>query len=244
MKRLGLMFLAAGTLAAQVTPTFYVPQVVEGGSWKTIFTIVNLAFTSGRGTIRFFSERGQELPLPVVGQSKSPVSEVTVDVAPRGVVMVETVGRPEVDTIVGWADFQYDISAPLVISCIVKQRVAGRPDYESAVPVRPVSSRVHLVAFDNRAQYATGLAVMNGSQTAAVTVPVLVRDEIGQPVYAGSMSLQPRNHRAFVLADEFPITKGVRGTIEFNPQSEGWFAMIGLRFNPTGPFTTIDPITP
>ncbi len=243
MKRAVLLFLAAGTLVAEVTPTFYVPQVVEGGSWKTIFTVVNLAFTTGRGTIRFFSETGQPLPLPVVGQASSPVSEVTVEIAPRGVAILETAGRANVNTIVAWADFQYDISAPLVISCIVKQQVAGRPDYESAVPVRPVTSRVHLFPFDNRAQYVTGFAVMNGSQVATTTVPVLIRDETGQPVYTGSISLQPRNHRAFVLAEEFPVTKGTRGTIEFNPQ-EGWFATIGLRFNPTGPFTTVDPITP
>ncbi|MFB3829071.1 MAG: hypothetical protein ACE15B_20050 [Bryobacteraceae bacterium] len=244
MKRAALYFLAAGTLLAQGTPTYYVPQVVEGGSWKTIFTIVNLAFTTGRGTIRFFSESGQPLPLPVVGQTGSPVSEVTVDVAPRGVATLETAGRPGVDTLVAWADFQYDVSAPLVISCVVKQQAAGRPDYEAAVPVRPVGSRVHLIPFDNRAQYATGVAVMNGSSTASIGVPVLIRDETGQPIYAGSMSLLPRNHRAFVLAQEFPATRGMRGTIEFNPQSEGWFAAIGLRFNPTGPFTTVDPITP
>jgi len=54
-------------------------------------------------------------------------------------------------------------------------------------------------------------------------------------------------HQAYQMRDVYPETSGIIGTIEFdafdsdsNPQPV--ISAIALRFNPTGPFTTLTPV--
>ena len=58
------------------------------------------------------------------------------------------------------------------------------------------------------------------------------------------LTLAAGAHTAFSLAERYPATAGQRGTIEFAPQPGGFFAVIGLRFNPTGPVTALEIMTP
>ena len=59
-----------------------------------------------------------------------------------------------------------------------------------------------------------------------------------------TLTLPPRRHASFALADQILATRDQSGTVEFDPQFDGWFLVLGLRFNPTGPFTTMQAVTP
>lgn len=73
------------------------------------------------------------------------------------------------------------------------------------------------------------------------------RDENGNILQSTGLVLPPMNHTAFLLADQYPVTAGIRGTVEFQlnnaaTENNGAVFGLGLRFNPTGPFTSIQPI--
>ena len=78
----------------------------------------------------------------------------------------------------------------------------------------------------------------------AIVVDVTVRNENGMVIQTSSLSLPPGGHASFDLSGWLPLSAGQRGTVQFAPQAGGWFAVIGLRFNPTGPITSLEAMVP
>lgn len=245
MRYAALAVLAATQMLADVNSTVYLPHIVDGGSWQTTFVIANLAtLAPGQAIIHLWAGDGAPLAVPFSGVSGgAPVSQVTVNLPPSGVVTLETLGNA-VTTTVGWADMDVQTSGHLAISAVMRQRVAGRPDYEVVVPsMRPATTN-RIFVFDHISALDTGFGMANASRVNAATVNVNIRDDTGQSIRTAVLSLPAGAQASFSLITEFNVTKGKRGTIEFAPQPGGWFTVIGLRFNPTGPFTSLEGMAP
>jgi hypothetical protein len=92
-----------------------------------------------------------------------------------------------------------------------------------------------VIPFDNRNGFATGIALANVDSKP--NSPILTfRDGEGKQILSTTIALGTGEHVAFSLADKYPsLALGV-GTLEIN--SDGVTAL-GLRFNPTGSFTSI-----
>jgi len=111
----------------------------------------------------------------------------------------------------------------------------------------PVETRYanFLLAFDNTNSTATGLAVANAS-THLVNIHVIVRDDTGAQIGTGSMQLAANGHTSFMLASQFPVTAGIRGTIEFDNTPGFAYPMqinvLGIRSPPALTFTTLPPL--
>ncbi|MFB3825829.1 MAG: hypothetical protein ACE15B_03635 [Bryobacteraceae bacterium] len=245
MKYVALAVLAATSLLADVNSTVYVPHIVDGGSWQTTFVIVNLAtLAPGQAIIHLWARDGSALPVSFSGVSGgSPVSQVTVNLPPGGVATLETLGNAA-NTTIGWADMDVQTSGHMAISAVMRQRVAGRPDYEVVVPSMRTATTSKVFVFDHISSAATGFGMANASRLNAAAVDVTIRDETGRSIQTAVLNLPAGAQTSFSLADQFPVTAGKRGTIEFAPQPGGWFNIIGLRFNPTGPFTSVEGLAP
>jgi hypothetical protein len=94
------------------------------------------------------------------------------------------------------------------------------------------------LAFDNTSSIATGVAVANLGAV-PVNIPVLIRDNTGAQIGSANLSLPANGHAAFVLTDKFASTANQTGTIEFDTPPNGQITVLGLRFPPSGKFTTI-----
>src|SRR5574340_893092 len=103
MRYAALAVLAATQMLADVNSTVYLPHIVDGGSWQTTFVIANLAtLAPGQAIIHLWAGDGAPLAVPFSGVSGgAPVSQVTVNLPPSGVVTLETLGNA-VTTTVGW----------------------------------------------------------------------------------------------------------------------------------------------
>jgi hypothetical protein len=74
-----------------------------------------------------------------------------------------------------------------------------------------------------------------------------IRDGSGNILQTTGLVLAPMNHIAFLLADEYPVTAGIQGTVEFQlnnaaTENNGVLFGLGLRFDPIGSFTSIQPM--
>ena len=103
-----------------------------------------------------------------------------------------------------------------------------------------------LLAFDNANGTATGVAVANAS-TQMVNVPVTLRDGTGTQIGTGSIPLAANGHSSFMLASQFPVTAGIRGTVEFDTPGFGsatpaQISVLGIRSPPALTFTTLPPL--
>lgn len=248
MKRLFLLLVFATLLPADAVYTLYVPQIADGGGWKTIFTIVNLSNKNeGLGTLRFHAEDGSALSLPVSGIPGGAASQIPIDLPPNGALVLETSGTRAVTT-VGWAELN-DQSVPsaLALTAIYRARSNQIADYEASVLALPVASKPLVFSFDNTvaasgARFATGFGLINASSIFDATVAVAIRDESGQILASDTLTLKSLNHMAFSLGDRYPVTGGRRGTVLFTPDANIWLDVMALRFNPTGPFTSLVPL--
>lgn len=99
-----------------------------------------------------------------------------------------------------------------------------------------------VIAFDNTAGTATGIAVNNVSAQAA-NVTVVIRDDSGNQVGTDTLTLTANGHTAFTMGvTKYPATAGVRGTIEFVVPAGGNIGVLGIRTPPRLTFTTLPPL--
>jgi len=119
---------------------------------------------------------------------------------------------------------------------IFRQRVSGRPDFEAASPlVGNIGSRF-LLPFDNTQAFITGIALVNPSDR-QVNVQVSIRDENGVVLATPFVLLPAFGQTAFALPDRFSAAANRRGVIEVSCATG--VSGLGLRFNPSGAFTSL-----
>jgi hypothetical protein len=214
-----------------------IPQIADGGNWKTTIILVNLnPGAESRYKILFHGDDGSDKPFPLVGLgSRSTVSGV---IQPRGSVTFETTAVSATLN-QGWAELDLLGTDEVGIMAVFgTQGIPGRPDYEATVIGETGIQYDGIIAFDNSGGFVTSMAVLNPNAFATSTVPVRIYDQVGTLLREETMSLQAGRKVAFATTDRWPETRGKRGTIHFDGSLTSW-AVLGLRFHPGGAFTTV-----
>jgi hypothetical protein len=226
--------LAVGS-SGGLTVSGSMAQIASAGNWTTTFTLINNGTTTATAQLNFFGDTGTPLLLPLIFPQTSsapstPVSTLTRTIAPGATLLVATTGPSTQMTQVGWAQLlsNGDVSGFAVF---------GQNQQEAVVPLETRNLGSYIVAFDNTSNFTTGVAVANIA-TAAASVPVIVRDDNGVVLQSTTISLPAQGHNAFDISVGLPVTDGRRGTLEFQTPSGGQISVLGLRFNPTGSFST------
>ena len=98
-----------------------------------------------------------------------------------------------------------------------------------------------MLPFDNSQTFVTAAAVANQDPTQAGTVAVTVRDQNGSVLGNSTISPATLGRQAFTFPAQFPMTSGLQGVAEFTSPNVDLSAL-GLRFNPLGSFTSIQPM--
>jgi hypothetical protein len=211
-----------------------VPHLADGETWKTRFTIVNGSTASALAAqVRFYSSAGAPLALDLVEAGR--VSTLNRNIAAGGSTVIETNGtNPALS--VGWAEI---LTTTGTVSgfAVFRQRVPGRPDFEAASPGVTVDALEVVFSFDNIEAFVTSLAMANPTPDAA-NVTAIFRSESGATVHQENFAIPARGHTSFETTNRFPLSRNLRGSVSFSV-SGGRLAPLGLRFNPTGPFTSV-----
>jgi hypothetical protein len=247
-----LLYLAIAGVGTVDGAAFAFPHIADGGSWKTIVTIINLADQPRSATLFFWSNNGNPLTLPVVGIGPTPGVNFTL--AAHGVAIVETAGIHSVATQVGWASVISDFPDDIDGSAVFKNHISdGVADQEAAVPLTRIPESDFVLPFDNTAGFATGIALANPAGTpqtmssGTANALLIVRDEAGSTLLFTNIQIAQGNHLAFSLADQYPVLANKRGSLEVqlvNGTSgiNGAIAALGLRFTPLGSLTSVQPL--
>jgi hypothetical protein len=205
-------------------------HIADGDQWTTTFTLVNLDTVPASYTLNFYADDGSPLTLGIAGIGAVSVTSGVLPV--NGSKVLQTTGGPGLRQ--GWAHL--DTVQNVVAQAIFKSHVAGRADYEAAVPIDRGSPSI-VIAFDNSGGYFTGVAIANSDSAFQANVTVTFRDPQGVQIGSGTFALQISGHIALLLNQTYPFTEGLTGTVEFTSDN-GSIVGLGLRFNPTGPFTS------
>lgn len=215
-----------------------VPQVVDGGGWKTTFILVNLVDRVAPFVLLFFSDAGTDLPLPIVGIGTFRGIRGTIPIG--GSVTLETEGIASTTTS-GWAIIERAVNDVVGGMAIFRSRASGRNDSEAVIPIVTKYDKRFVLPFDETNGFVTATAMAN-PYPSRVDFAIEVHDEGGQVILRDSAYLPPYGHIAFPLVSRYPQLAGKRGVIGFSMNNFG-VAMLGLRFNPAGSFTSFNVMT-
>jgi len=249
------LLIGGVSLLAQPTsgpPLGIIPHLAAGGPWQTEITVVNTTSSPATVYVLFRGNDGSPLNLPIAGLGATPGVQFNLDANGSGTIQTNAPGG---NTLSGWASVYSDSAYPGINAMEVFQsQASGRPNFEASVPLVPYSQTDFVLPFDETSGYVTGIALANGAGTDPSAGPVgtsqvfiTIRDETGNVLLLTGLVLQPMNHVAFLLADQYPVVAGKRGTVEFQLNNgttgvNGTLEALGLRFNPTGPFTSVQPM--
>lgn len=217
-------------------------HIAIANGWKTSFVLVNTGTIAAQAHLKFFDDDGNPLVLPLSspqsgGGVSTTASFLDSTMNAGATLVVESTGPDANPLQTGSAQLTTDGNVSGF--AIFRYEPTGQ---EAVVPLESRNARSYILPFDNTGGTATGVAV-SSSSLQAVSVPVVIRDDSGAKMGTEAISLAVNGHSAFVLASQFPVTAGKRGTLEFAAPAGGQIGVLGIRTPAANTFTTLPALT-
>jgi hypothetical protein len=228
--------ITATPSAAITANTLVIPQFVSGGGWSTTLFLTNVSTLSESLNLNFFGESGGARDVTLLGSGSVP--SVATTLAPGQTVVYETTSTGTLD--VGWASVTLGTTNNRVTGfAIFRYGAAGAPDSEAIVNLGNTVDQNLVMLYDQMNGFSTGLALVNPGAS-PVTLNAAIRDASGTTIGTGTITLPPYSHQASFISERFPITANKRGSVVID--GTAGFSILGLRFNPSGTFTSFLPL--
>jgi len=224
-----LAFDVEGTPTDQwFTDALRIPQIVDGGGWKTRFVIINTDRVPVTFHFNFWGQDGRALPFPIL---KGTAGTLSGTLPPGGTFFAESPGTsPALQQ--GWAEIAS--SGEIGVRANYQFSAGGSRDSLGTEVAAPSTTSVSM-PFDNTLGNATAIAVANTNPTQPLTVSILfVTDDGVQSTI--SLLLQPHTQQTFVSAAMHPVIANARGLLTFSTATAD-MAVVGLQFTAAGQFT-------
>lgn len=229
---LGVRFTPPGTLTtipvmANVGTTGgAMAHLASGGGWKTSIVLVNTGTSAANTSLRFYDDPGNPLPLPLTFPQGIPAATTaTVDRTLNAGATLVIDSEAPANTPVKIGSLQLTTNGNVSGFVVFRYQPNGQ---EAVVPLEDRSAPSYILAFDNTAGVATGVAVSNAGAS-ALAGTVAIKDEAGTSLGAAPLNIPANGHISFVLADQYPATVNRRGTIEFIAAPGGKLSALGIR---------------
>jgi hypothetical protein len=229
-------------------------QIAYGGSWQTTFTLINVS-SSGTATVTlsFYADSGSPLNAPVQGFG---VTSAYTFAIPAGGSQNVVLQSSDSNTTQGWASMSasggtvrgqgsFRFLVPNGTGAISEAVVplSFPPGSTACLIPLPSGNPIALVPFDNSNGYVTSLAFANPSASSSESYVIEFDDQSGAPLAADTVTLGPRQHRAFVSRDAYPALLGQKGVVRIHGSVDLSLAIVlGLLSNSSGAVTTIIPV--
>jgi hypothetical protein len=204
-------------------------------NWTSTFTLVNKGVAPSQATLSFFGDASDPtgdgpLTLPLIFPQESttatPAASIARSLAANASLIVQTAGPQTSPVLVGSAQLA---AAGLVDGFAIFHQIPTAQ--EAVVPMETRNAASYLMAFDNTNGIALGVAVDNVSASAG-NVGVIIRDDTGAQLTTDSLAVSASGHSSFVLSTQYSVTRGKRGTVEFDTPPGGQISVLGIRFTP------------
>jgi hypothetical protein len=217
-----------------------IAHIATGNGWQTTFVLVNAGAGAAQASLNFFADvTGAPLALPVsfpqLGSAVTTVNSVSQTLAAGASLVVQS-AAPSANPTPTIGSAQLTTTGNVSGFVIFRYNPNGQ---EAVVPLQSVNANAYIVAFDNTAGTATGVAI-NSVSSQSVNVPVVIRDDAGNQLATDTLNLAANGHLAFTLGtDKYPATANIRGTIEFDTPPGAQIGALGIRIPVAHTFTTL-----
>jgi hypothetical protein len=214
------------------------PFWAGGGGWESTITLINV-FESNIGyRLSFYAANGQ----PALVSYRTADGRVTAantiqgDLGDDSSAVFVIIDAGSLQT--GWARLDYDGESRIGGVLTFRQRVAGRPDFESSVTLTREDETPVYLPFDNTLGAVTSLAITNPSSSDNTDLQLRFWDSSGREITTRNITLSAGTTTAFSIPDQFPELVGRSGQLRIQGSS-GSLSTLALRFNSSGSFSTV-----
>ncbi len=236
---LGIRYTGGTTTTIPALPKLGKPagsmaHLAAGNGWQTTFVLVNQGTGASNITLNFYDDNGSPLSLPLTfPQGGAPVTTPSLNqsIAPGASLWVQVADGDTLET----GSAQLSATSNVGGFAIFRYNPNGQ---EAVVPLENRGAGAYLIAYDNTANTATGIALANASGAPA-NIPVTLRDEAGNLLGTSSIALNGNGHSSFILSGLFPQSATNRGAVEFDAPAGGTISALGIRSPPALTFTTL-----
>jgi hypothetical protein len=225
--------LTIGSTGSTFSSALRLGDIVDGGGWSTLISIVNLDTVAVTYTTNFWGDSGNAFQVPIVGGTPG---VFTGTLAPGAVAFAQTAGTAS-QTTQGWAEVSS--SGHIGVESIFRYTATGVPDSQGTVTGMTSSSSLYM-PYDNNSGYTTGVALANTNSLNSLNVTMTFTSDSGNSS-SGTISLPAHGHTSFVLSTQFPFTANTRGVIHFSAPTTD-LTVTGFRFTPSLSFTSLTPL--
>jgi hypothetical protein len=214
------------------------PYFAAGGGWESTVTLMNLFEEDIGYRVRFYTATGQpaQVTFRTNDGTMTTASEVQGELQDDNSDRIVIVDAGPLQ--VGWAELEYDGESRIAGVLTFRQRVSGRPDFESSVLLTRHDQTTLYMPFNNTQNFATTVAITNPSMDNATTVQLRVWDAEGSQLLTREIQIFPRTTVAFSLRDQYPELNGRSGQLRLDGSGDRLSA-IGFLFNPAGAFSSL-----
>jgi hypothetical protein len=222
-----------------------IAHIATGNGWQTTFVLVNTGTTAAQVNLNFFSDvSGTPLSLPIsfpqTGGGTTSVASSVNQTLPAGASLLVLSDAPISNPTPTTGSAQLTTNGNVSGFVIFRYNPNGQ---EAVVPLESRVADGFIIAFDNTAGTATGIA-LNNTSSQSLNVPVIVRDDSGNQLATDTLTLAANGHLAFTLGSSqsgymYPQTANIRGTIEFDTPAGGQIGALGIRIPVAHTFTTL-----
>ncbi len=205
------------------------PHLADGGGWQTAITLVNVDTVPAPFSLRFWSDNGTPLELPLAGLGR--LSAVSGTIPAGGSRTIQTDGSLAA-TSTGWAE----LASPQAVDGSAIFRFQN--GQEASVPLLSGGGRRLFLPFEDGPGLSLGIALSNISLASDTTVSLTLRNEQGDVLSTPApVSLPRRQHTSIVLAAPSGGGLPQHGVVEINSSNADLF-VLGIRIN-NGALTSI-----
>ena len=207
-----------------------IAHLATGSGWQTTFVLVNVGASAAQVNLNFFDDNGSPFSLPLSfpqsGTGSATVAPTVNRVLPAGATLIVESAAPQSDPAPTVGSAQLTTNGNVGGFVIFRYNLDGQ---EAVVPLENRNANGYILAFDNTGDISTGVAI-NSVATGGVSIPVTVRDTAGAQIATDTITLAPNGHLSFTLGSgKYPITAGIRGTIEFGTPANSQIGVLGIR---------------
>jgi hypothetical protein len=211
--------------------TLVIPQVVDGGVWKTTLVLTNTTASAATASLTFNQETaaGDGSTEPWTPTFLEGNSTQGLSLAAGGTIFLHTPGTSSTLT-EGWG--QATVSDGVQIYALFGTAGGG----QGTAPATPIGNHI-LAPYDNTNGNVTAIALANPTAARETVSVSFCKAGKSMLVSQSSITLPANGHMAFLLGTQFPETAGGACLIEFYT-ANGAVSLIGLQSNPANFFTT------
>jgi hypothetical protein len=234
------LLLPAGLLAqATLTSAGSLPHFATGGGWRTDWFIVNPVDNANAAfQLNFIGDNGMPATIPltnaVTGAVLPSASTYSATVPPHSIVVIRSDSTASSATS-GWVQVSTDSSTTTVLETFQYTSLPANGItnvQQGGTTTQPAAWNTYLLTFNELTPNFAAIAIANLA-TNSISPLVTVRDFSGKTLGTFNLPLGPLEHKAFVLDQEFPLAKGVFGSVTFETGQPGLISVLGLNFNGT-----------